>query len=192
MKALLILTVLALATAGGIGARRAYRQGPGAAAYTVTFETKAHRPEGVTLVSTATRSQSASGAWHQTKQSAHGEIAETYGDPARGVFGTKNGTMFRLSDYAPTPHVSMGDYRASPQFVREDRFLNEPVAVLREEPRADGGTPAEWWLAPALDGLILKEIDYRAGVTFVKQAVSIERGEPARPLPPLPDLPVSK
>ena len=85
----------------------------------------------------------------------------------------------------------MADWRKRPSYVRDDKVRGVPVVVLRTA-QAEDGTPGPWGeerLAPSLGGALLRFELHAPGLTIVREAVSIERGERTRPTPSIPELP---
>jgi hypothetical protein len=195
MKKFAVALALA-AVCGMVTARVVRQQVPGFQPYTVTYQVKEYTRDGDKivdkLVGTETRWQSHSGAYHYTKETDDGEREEIFGDPARGVFTLKRGTLYEFGPrYAPQER-GMADWRKGSSYVRDDKVLGVPVVVLRtERAKAADGTPDPWseeWLAPSLGGALLRFEVHAPGQTMVREAVSIERGEATRPIPPVPEM----
>lgn len=194
-KIVLVVTAATCAAlAGLITARAIRRQPPSFPPYTITSRVEDHTADGVKLVGTETRWMSHTGEMHLTKEFADGERDEVYGNPARGVYILKRGTLFEFGPPYARNGKSMADWRKSPSYIRDDTLLGVPVVVLQTQKAAtpDGLPWSEIWLAPSLGDIYLRQEIHEPGLVRVVEATNIERGEPTHAIPPIPEMPVDR
>ncbi|MCA1629464.1 MAG: hypothetical protein LC785_05405 [Acidobacteria bacterium] len=192
MRKLTIGLTLALVAVAGYMTAMARRQNPRPfVPLTVTYRVTDYDDRGnATPVGTETRVRSASGAWHETKEMADGTRREIFSEPGRGVFGVQDGRMIRLSDAATAPDERTHEQRrAEHDYTRDDNIAGYPVAVFKTT-SPDGKASSEFYSAPSLGGMVLKMVIREPGLTRVREAISVERGEPAAALLAHPELPV--
>lgn len=117
--------------------------------------------------------------YHQENGSADRTVT-TYGVDGLGVFVLDEGRG-RLVFRGPLPEAPDGDVagtlRADPHYNREETTAGVGVVVLHYEDE-EGGGYTETFRAPALGGLVVKNVREFGGAREVFETTSIEAGDP--------------
>jgi hypothetical protein len=117
--------------------------------------------------------------YHQEDGSAD-RVVTTYGADGFGIFILDEG-QGRLVFRGPLPEALTGDVvgalRADPHYNREETVSGVSTVVLREEDEESGGF-RETFRAPALGGLVVKNVRESEGEREVFETTSVEAGDP--------------
>lgn len=117
--------------------------------------------------------------YHQEDGSADRTVT-TFGAEGLGVFALDEGRG-RLVFRGPLPEALTGDVagalRAGPHYSREETVSGVGTVVLREEDTELGGF-RETFRAPALGGLVVKNVRESEGGREVFETTSVEAGDP--------------